>query len=141
MKNFKKYLILPFIFILLFIFIQINVIFAVDIDKDMSEQLDAFNKYADLLSGGSDPSSTLGEIVASVISGFLALLGVIFIILIILGGYKWMMARGNEDQVKEATESIRRAIIGLIIIIAAYAITYFVFRYLPWGTGYDIHEG
>jgi len=46
-----------------------------------------------------------------------------------------MMARGNDEQVKEAQNMIRRAIIGLLIIIGAYAITYFVFSYLPWGAG------
>ena len=84
---------------------------------------------------GFDPNATVGEVVAAVIKGFLALIGVIFVILIILGGYKWMMARGNEEQVKEAKDTIEKAIIGLIIIIAAYSITYFVFSYLPWGTG------
>lgn len=77
----------------------------------------------------------VGSIIAAVIEAFLGLLGVIFVILIILAGYKWMMARGNEEQVKEAQEQIRRAIIGLLIVISAYAITYFVFKYLPWGTG------
>ncbi len=91
---------------------------------------------------GFDPNATVGEVMASVIKGFLALIGITFIILIILAGHKWMIAEGNEDKVKEAKDAIRRAIIGLIIIIAAYSITYFVFKYLPWGTGgYDIHEG
>ena len=84
---------------------------------------------------GFNPNATIGETIAAVIKGFLALIGVIFIILIILAGHKWMTAEGNEDKVKEAKDTIQKAIIGLIIIIAAYSITYFVFKYLPWGTG------
>lgn len=84
---------------------------------------------------GFNISATVGEVMANVIKGFLALIGITFIILIILAGHKWMIAEGNEDKVKEAKDAIRRAIIGLIIVVAAYSITYFVFSYLPWGTG------
>lgn len=82
--------------------------------------------------------TTLGEVVATVIKGFLGLLGIIFIVLIILSGYNWMTAAGDEEKIKKATSTIRSAIIGLLIIIAAYAITYFVFQNLPGsGAGYS----
>ena len=82
---------------------------------------------------GFEKTTTVGDVVAAGIKGFLALLGVIFIIIIIVAGHKWMTAGGNEDKVKDARTMISRAIIGLLIIIAAYAITHFVFKYLPWG--------
>ena len=75
----------------------------------------------------------IGLIMASVIKAFLGLLGIIFIVLIITAGYKLMTAGGNEEKVKEAQEMIKKAVIGLIIIVAAYAITYFIFNALPWG--------
>ncbi len=84
---------------------------------------------------GFDLTATIGSVVAAVIKGFIALLGVIFVVLIILAGYKWMNAGGEEEKVREAKDTIRHAIIGLIIIIAAYAITEFVFTHLPWGAG------
>ncbi len=80
---------------------------------------------------GYDPDVTLGEVVAIAIKGFLGLLGVIFIILIVIAGYNWMTARGDEEKITKATTTIRSAIIGLLIIVAAYAITYFVFANLP----------
>jgi hypothetical protein len=84
---------------------------------------------------GFDADLTLGEVVAVVIKGFLGLLGVIFIILIVLSGYNWMTAAGDEEKIKKATSTIRSAVIGLIIIIAAYSITYFVFANLPGAGG------
>jgi len=75
----------------------------------------------------------LGELANYIISAFLGLLAIIFIILIIIGGYGWMMAGGDEGKVTTAKERIRQAIIGLIITVSAYAITYFVFNALPWG--------
>ncbi len=80
---------------------------------------------------GFDPDLSLGEVVATIIKGFLGLLGVIFIILIVIAGYNWMTAAGDEEKIKKATSTIRSAIIGLLIIIAAYSITYFVFQNLP----------
>ncbi len=70
--------------------------------------------------------TNFAELVGLIIKAFLSLLGVIFVILIIYGGYLWMTARGNDEQVKKAGDNIRNAVIGLIIIVAAYAITWFV---------------
>lgn len=75
------------------------------------------------------------KIIATVIQAFLGLLGIIFIVLIILAGYNWMIARGDEEKVTKAKDTLRRAVIGLIIIVGAYAISYFVFSNLPWGGG------
>ena len=79
-----------------------------------------------------DTGAQLGKVVALVIKAFLSLLGIIFIILIMLAGFNWMTAEGDEQKITKAKETIRTAIIGLFIIIASYAITYFVFNALPW---------
>ncbi|MCK5320343.1 hypothetical protein KAJ61_03065 [Candidatus Parcubacteria bacterium] len=80
-----------------------------------------------------DTGTQLGKVIALVIKGFLSLLGIIFIILIILSGFNWMTSEGDEQKITKAKETIRTAIIGLFIIIAAYSITYFVFNALPFG--------
>jgi hypothetical protein len=88
-------------------------------------------------SGYSETSSSAGvsDIVARVIFTALSLLAVIFIILIIIAGYQWMTAGGNEEQVAKAKKNIANAVIGLIIILSAYAITWFIFTYLPMSAG------
>jgi ABC-type phosphate transport system auxiliary subunit len=54
----------------------------------------------------------------------------------IVAGFQWMTAAGNETKVEKALSMIKTAVIGLIIVLAAYAITYFIFTYLPFsGTG------
>lgn len=78
----------------------------------------------------STDEASVGDILATVIKAALSFLAIIFIIIIIINGYKWMMAGGNEDKVKTAQQAIKNAIIGLIIVIAAYSITYFVFDVL-----------
>lgn len=75
--------------------------------------------------------TTLGATVGMIIKAFLGVLGMIFIILLIIAGFNWMTAAGEEEKIKKATATIRTAIIGLLIIVAAYSITYFVFDNLP----------
>lgn len=70
----------------------------------------------------------IGTIVALAIKALLGLLGIIFVYLMVLAGYNWMTAAGDEQKVEKAKDEIKRAIIGLIIIVSAYAITYFVLQ-------------
>ncbi len=79
----------------------------------------------------SSDESSLAQIASMIIQAFLGLLGIIFLILLIYAGYNWMTAQGDEDKVEKAKSTITRAIIGLVIITAAYSITYFVFSSLP----------
>ena len=65
-------------------------------------------------------------IIGGVIKILLSFLGVIFLVLLIYGGYLWMMDRGEEALAKKAKDIIKNAIIGLVIVLAAYAITDFV---------------
>lgn len=78
---------------------------------------------------------TLGQIIAVVIQAALSLLGIIFLVIIVFAGYRWMTAAGNEESIQKAQDSIKRAIIGLVIVLMAYAITYFVFNQLPFTGG------
>ena len=70
---------------------------------------------------------TMSKIIGNVISGFLSLLGLIFVVLIIWAGYNWMTASGNEEKVTKAKSILTRSIIGLIITLSAYAIWKFLF--------------
>lgn len=65
-------------------------------------------------------------IVARVINVSLSLLGILATAIIIFAGFRWMTAGGNEDQVRGARQMIIAAVIGLAIIMSAYAISNFV---------------
>jgi len=76
-------------------------------------------------------NTSLSGIIATGVKAVLSLLGIIFLVLIIYAGFNWMTAQGDEEKVTLAKNTLTRAIIGLIIITAAYSITYFVFNSLP----------
>ncbi len=77
----------------------------------------------------------IGVLISKIIRIVLGFLGIIFLILTIIGGFRWMTSGGNEEAVKKAQGSIKTAIIGLVIVLAAYSITYFIFRWLPFSGG------
>ncbi|MBP6884794.1 MAG: hypothetical protein KBC17_03130 [Candidatus Pacebacteria bacterium] len=70
----------------------------------------------------------LSTLVGNVLGTALSMVGVLFFGLMIYGGILWMTARGNDDQTKKAFDTITAAVIGLVIILASYAITTFAFR-------------
>lgn len=74
----------------------------------------------------SADETTLSGVLGYAVNAFLGLLGVIFIILILVGGAKYMTASGNEEKARSALAMIRHAIIGLIITLGAYAIWSFI---------------
>lgn len=80
-------------------------------------------------SGGYNTGIGLETVAGKTITGIFSLLGIIFVLFTIYGGFIYFTASGNEEKTKEALSIIKQAIIGLVIILAAYAITYFIFKF------------
>jgi len=66
--------------------------------------------------------------IAKVINIALSMLGIIFLVLTIFAGYLWMTASGNEQQLSRAKSVLVSSIIGIIIVVSAYAISFFVLK-------------
>ncbi|MBI5654329.1 hypothetical protein HZC53_01585 [Candidatus Uhrbacteria bacterium] len=77
-------------------------------------------------SGYAQGTTDLPTLVGSLINQGFGILGVLLLGLLLYGGILWMTARGESDKVKKATGVIRDAIIGLVIIVLAYALAAFV---------------
>lgn len=86
-------------------------------------------------SSGLDTSIDTNTLVGTIIALALSLLGIIFVVLIIVSGYQWMTAGGNEEAVKTARTRMVNAIIGLVIVLSAYIITAFVFKTFAFNDG------
>ena len=80
-------------------------------------------------------TENLDVVVSGLISAILGVLGIIAVILILYGGFIWMTAVGNEDKVDKAKKLIFAGIIGLVIILSAYAIAQFVLSAISGATG------
>lgn len=79
---------------------------------------------------GIQSQRTLPEIVGLIINILLGFLGIVFLVLLIYAGFLWMTAAGDKSKVEKAQDMIRQAIIGLVVIVAAFAISNFVLQAL-----------
>ncbi|MDP2586832.1 MAG: Ig-like domain-containing protein [Candidatus Komeilibacteria bacterium] len=77
----------------------------------------------------------LKDTIALIINIFLGFLGVIATGLIIYAGFLWMTAGGEEDKIADAKKIMTNAVIGLAVILSAYAITAFIISRLSSATG------
>ncbi|MDA3802409.1 MAG: hypothetical protein PF488_00730 [Patescibacteria group bacterium] len=90
---------------------------------------------ADFAANANLSDKEIGSVVASLIGIVLGFLALIFLILTIVSGFQWMTAGGNEEVVTKARKRLINSVIGLIIVLAAYGITYFLFTKLPFSGG------
>ena len=72
----------------------------------------------------------LKKSIAGIINVILGFLGTLAVLIILLGGFKWMTSQGSSDKVDEAKKLIGEGVVGLVIIFAAYAIAAFVLNQL-----------
>jgi TRAP-type C4-dicarboxylate transport system permease small subunit len=97
-------------------------------------QSSALTKLQTVAGPGYNTNITLPTVVGTVIRSALSLLGVIFIIVLIVAGFRWMTASGNEEKVTKAQNAVKRGIIGLIIVVSAWAFWTFLLERLIIGT-------
>jgi hypothetical protein len=118
-KNFKKKLlslIAVAVICLPILVIGVNNANAGDLDVGV-------NVVNDEITLGSDDPRTIA---ARIINTAMMFLGLIAVVIILLGGFKWMTAGGSEDKVGEAKKLMGQGLIGLLIVLASWGIAQFV---------------
>lgn len=80
----------------------------------------------DLNLGDASPET----IAVSVINWILGILALIAVVMILVGGFKWMTAGGNEEKVEGAKKLLIAALIGLVIILASWGLAVYAFENL-----------
>ena len=118
MKFFIKFKVVSLV-ILALNFLPIDLVFA--------QKLDASGALGTAALGSEYVTSNdIAGTIALLIDVLIGLLGIIFLVLTIYSGYMWMTAAGDAKKVETAKSTLVRAVIGLVIILSAYAITNFV---------------
>ena len=92
---------------------------------DICKELDpSIPNYHTLCEGGNE--GDLQQTVKSILNTVYLWVGIIAVVVIIIGGFKYTMSQGDAAKVKSAKDTILYAIIGLIVALAAFAITNFI---------------
>lgn len=80
-------------------------------------------------------TTDIRTLVGRIIRYFLGLLGIIAVALMMYAGFIWMTAAGSAEKIDKAKKIMINAVIGLVIIMSAYAIVLFLFRALEDALG------
>ena len=75
-------------------------------------------------------STSVDTVATNLINTVLGFLGLIAVVIFLVGGFKWMTAMGNDENIKKAKELMVAGVVGLVIILSAWGITRFVITQL-----------
>jgi amino acid transporter len=120
-----------FLFVLLSLLVLPYFVFAQDTSEETNTNSNsAINRLETVGTGDGAyavaTETTFSSIIGQAVNILLSFLGIIFIVLIIIAGFQWMTASGNEEQIANAKKNISNATIGLIIVVSAYAVWAFI---------------
>lgn len=76
--------------------------------------------------GTDATSNSLPELIGNIIAVLLSVLGIVFVVLVVYAGFLYLTAAGDTEKVKKAKTLLTQSVLGLVIIVAAYAIAAFV---------------
>jgi len=120
--------------IVIFSFLFSKIAQADGVVNKINEKLDKVSKNTYYNNSEDYLGDFLLERISLIITFALSFIGVIFLLLSIYGGFLWMTAAGNDDKAKKGLDIIKTGVIGLIIIVSAYAISILVVSKLAAGT-------
>ena len=72
--------------------------------------------------------SNLPAYIGGAIGVFLSIISAIFFVLTLYAGIRWMIEPGNEEEETKAKDTIIGATIGMVIVMASFALTNFIFK-------------
>ncbi len=75
---------------------------------------------------GFKQGPTLPVMVGNIINIILSIVGVYFVVIIVYAGWLYLSDSGDSAKVKKAKTLMGQAVIGIVIILAAYSISNFV---------------
>jgi len=78
--------------------------------------------------GLASQNGDVRDTAVDIVKYLMTFLGIIAVVIILIGGFRWMTAGGNEDRIASAKKTITAGAIGLIVILAAFAIVTFVIQ-------------
>jgi len=72
-------------------------------------------------------NETPQELIGKIINAVMGIVGSLALAMFIYGGFTWMIAAGNDQNVKKGKDILTWATLGLIVIFSSYALVKFIF--------------
>lgn len=78
----------------------------------------------DALQGEAAPNfgagSNIGDIISSLLTYLFPIAGIVLLLYLLYGGYKYMLSGGDQKAIEEGKNIITNAVVGFIIIFVAF---------------------
>ena len=71
---------------------------------------------------GAVSGLTIGGIIAGLLKLALVIAAIVFFFILVIGGIRWIISGGDKGQTEQARAQITAALVGLVIVFAAWAI-------------------
>ncbi len=71
-------------------------------------------------------TADLQTTVINILAWLLGIAALVAVVMVIAGGFQWLTSAGNEEKISAAKKTISGAVIGLVLILIAWAIVIFV---------------
>ena len=126
-----RYILFSIVFTVGILSVISSVLAAPNLREQVNNQIGAGAAGAEFGDEPSDPR----VVVASILQFTLGFLGIFLMILVVMSGYWFVTARGNEEKADKATKTIRGAIIGLFIVLSAYGVVTLVGKTVQQAAG------
>ena len=87
----------------------------------------------------ADPNRPAGikcfeAVFQNLVSALVSLAGLALFVMLIIGGYKYLMSAGDPEQTASARSTMFYAIVGIVVMIS----TFIILRIVAWFTGVDV---
>lgn len=73
---------------------------------------------------------SLEQIIGNIVKALLGISGALALIMVIVGGFRWMTAQGDPEAVKKAKSTLEWAILGLVVAFSSFTLVDFVLKAL-----------
>ena len=116
-----------------------SLLFAQGFDSGDTGLVDTANQagFSTNLECADRPEGCIPFFIGAIVNGLLGVFGAVFLALIMWGGLRYMLSQGEKDQVQKAKDTIKNAILGMIIVALSYTIANFVLNAISDVTGAD----
>lgn len=118
----KKIIKNTLLIIFLILIISPNFVFGIDVSGVRTGMQNS--------AGALATTENVPTIATNLVAYLLGFIGIIIFIIIIISGFQWITAGGNEETVTKSKNNIKNAIMGLLVILIAYILVTTLFTIL-----------
>jgi len=108
-------------------------VFFVGLDYTFAQDADIGMNYAENLDLQASEEKDIRVFIVEIVRYFITFLGIIAVAMVMYSGFLWMTSNGEPEKVTKAKRTLINSIIGLIVVISAFAIVTFIINLISDG--------